>query len=129
MKKPLADEQNRELVYQNLLLLWYHLGHNSRTRGSNVATAQIDQREFDTYVQELEQVFDQAVVDGDDDELFASGYLRGHFDLVVAQLELQEQRAAAVLPAVQASLDANKHELAPADQQHIADLMAKLARV
>lgn len=94
-----------------------------------MATAQIDQREFDTYVQELEQVFDQAVVDGDDDELFASGYLRGHFDLVVAQLELQEQRAAAVLPAVQASLDANKHELAPADQQHIADLMAKLARV
>lgn len=95
-----------------------------------MATAQIDQREFDTYVQELEQVFDQAVVDGDDDELFASGYLRGHFDLVVAQLELQEQRAAAaVLSAVQASLDANKHELAPADQQHIADLMAKLARV
>ncbi|HAD48475.1 MAG TPA: hypothetical protein DCF92_06595, partial [Idiomarina sp.] len=34
-------------------------------------------------VEQLEAVFDQAYEDGNDDELFASGYLRGHFDLVV----------------------------------------------
>lgn len=52
----------------------------------------MQQNNFDHFIQQLEQVFDQAVQDGDDDELFASGYLRGHFDLVVAQLELQEKQ-------------------------------------
>lgn len=38
---------------------------------------------FNAVIEQLESVFDQVYVDGSDDELFASGYLRGHFDLVV----------------------------------------------
>lgn len=90
----------------------------------------MQQNNFDHFIQQLEQVFDQAVQDGDDDELFASGYLRGHFDLVVAQLELQEKaEAAAVLPSLKAALDETKHELSPADQQHIAAMVRKLEAV
>ncbi len=86
--------------------------------------------EFNEYIERLELVFDQVVETGTDDELFASGYLRGHFDLVVAQLELQEQaEIAAVLPAVYASLEQAKNELAPADQQLIAALMTQLEDV
>lgn len=85
------------------------------------------EQNFAEYIEQLEQVFDQAVVAGSDDELFASGYLRGHFDLVVAQLELQEQATAdAVLPALRSAVEQTKHELAPADQQHIAAMIARL---
>ena len=83
---------------------------------------------FNDYVQALETVFDQAVTEGSDDELFASGYLRGHFDLVVAQLELNDAaQTSAVLPAVQASVDHAKHELAPADMVHIQAMLQRLA--
>lgn len=82
---------------------------------------------FDDYVTALEEVFDQAVVEGSDDELFAAGYLRGHFDLVVAQLELNEQAEVEVLmPALADAVEATKHELAPVDQAHIQAMMAKL---
>lgn len=82
---------------------------------------------FHDFVQSLETVFDQAVAEGTDDELFASGYLRGHFDLVVAQLELQDAaRTDAVLPAVQASVDHAKHELKPADMLHIQAMLERL---
>ena len=85
---------------------------------------------FNDYVAALEQVFDDAVVYGSDDQLFASGYLRGHVDLVVAQLELNEQAdAAAIMPAVHASLEAARHELNPADYQHIQDFLAQLNAV
>lgn len=83
--------------------------------------------QFEQFVAHLEQVFDQAVVDGNDDELFASGYLRGHFDLVVAQLELQQmQDASQVLPALKQAVEQTKQELTPADQQHIAAMVARL---
>ena len=85
---------------------------------------------FNQYVAALEQVFDQAVISGTDDELFASGYLRGHVDLVVAQLELNAHaEVSAVMPAVIASVDAARHELTPADYQHIQDFLAKLTAV
>lgn len=81
-------------------------------------------------VEQLETVFDQAYVDGSDDELFASGYLRGHFDLVVAKMELNgETDPTQVMPNVQAAVDQAKHELAPADQAHVQNLMDKLAAV
>jgi hypothetical protein len=35
--------------------------------------------------------FDQAVATASDDELFAQGYLRGHVDLAVGRLQLDEQ--------------------------------------
>ncbi|RUO79719.1 hypothetical protein CWI84_08790 [Idiomarina tyrosinivorans] len=85
--------------------------------------------QLDQLVNQLEPVFDEAVVDGDDDELFASGYLRGHFDLVVAQLEMAgEDDGAQLLPQLKQAVDATKNELAPADQQHIANMLARLER-
>lgn len=86
--------------------------------------------EFHALVAQLEPVFDAAVVTGDADELFASGYLRGHFDLAVAQLELNDHaQAAAIMPAVRASVEANKHELKPADQALIQGLLDQLEAV
>lgn len=83
--------------------------------------------DFATFVEQLETVFDRAVNEGTDDELFASGYLRGHFDLVVAQLELQQQaETQQVLPALADALHATKHELAPVDQGHIKAMFARL---
>jgi hypothetical protein len=35
--------------------------------------------------------FDEYVVDGSDDELFASGYLRGHVDLVIGGALAQQE--------------------------------------
>ena len=37
--------------------------------------------DLNTLVDHIEPVFDEVVAAGTDDELFASGYLRGHFDL------------------------------------------------
>lgn len=85
---------------------------------------------FHDYVAALEQVFDDTVASGNDDQLFASGYLRGHVDLVVAQLELNDQAdPATVMPAVTASVEAARHELSPADFQHIQDFLTQLAAV
>jgi hypothetical protein len=85
---------------------------------------------FNDYVAALEQVFDAAVAQGTDDQLFASGYLRGHVDLVVAQLELNDfAEAAAVMPAVTASVEAARQELSPADFHHIQEFLAQLAAV
>ncbi|RAJ96905.1 YfcL family protein [Aliidiomarina maris] len=80
-------------------------------------------------VDQLEPVFDEAVVDGSDDELFASGYLRGHFDLVAAQLMMQgETEATKLWPALAAAIEQASHELAPADQVHVQNLYLTLRR-
>lgn len=86
--------------------------------------------EFHALVAQLEPIFDAAVVSGDADELFASGYLRGHFDLAVAQLELQDNaEPSAILPAVRASVEAHKNELNPTDQALIQRLLDQLEAV
>lgn len=75
----------------------------------------------------VEHVFDDAVVHGDDNELFASGYLRGHFDLVVAQLELQGETAPnALWEALQTALHNTRNELNPQDQQHVHAMLQRL---
>lgn len=81
-------------------------------------------------VEQLEAVFDQAYEDGNDDELFASGYLRGHFDLVVAKMEMNgETDPATIMPNLRAAVEQSKHELTPADQAHVQNLMVKLEGV
>lgn len=96
-------------------------------KGLLVMSAQL---EFNQFIARLEQVFDQAVVEGSDDELFASGYLRGHFDLVVAQLELQQNaQPEAVMPALHNAVQQTRHELAPADQAHIQAMIRQLEAV
>jgi|GEM_PF-314429 hypothetical protein len=41
------------------------------------------------YIDRLSAFFDDAVQSASDDELFAQGYLRGHVDLAIGQLQVQ----------------------------------------
>jgi len=42
------------------------------------------------YIDAAQQYFDDLVVKATDDELFAGGYLRGHFDLAVGYAEVEK---------------------------------------
>ena len=42
------------------------------------------------YIDAAQQYFDDLVVKTTDDELFAGGYLRGHFDLAVGYAQVEE---------------------------------------
>lgn len=44
---------------------------------------------LEKYEQALEEWIDQIVTSGDDDALFASGYLQGHFAVVLSELEME----------------------------------------
>ena len=41
------------------------------------------------YIDAAQQYFDDLVIKATDDELFAGGYLRGHYDLAVGYAELE----------------------------------------
>lgn len=85
------------------------------------------QATLEQIIEQVEPVFDQAVVEGNDDELFASGYLRGHFDLVAARLLMAGETDPAVLwPALDTAIRDASHELNPADQTHVRNLYVKL---
>lgn len=45
---------------------------------------------FTQYVDAATQFFDDLVEHADDDQLFAGGYLRGHFDLAVGYAQVDE---------------------------------------
>ncbi len=57
-------------------------------------------------ISQMSDYFDNSVAHLSDDELFASGYLRGHVDLAVGQLQLTEQAFSVddIMTAVDASL-------------------------
>lgn len=42
------------------------------------------------YINAAQQYFDDLVIKATDDELFAGGYLRGHYDLAVGYAEVEE---------------------------------------
>ncbi|WP_394204083.1 YfcL family protein [Shewanella waksmanii] len=69
------------------------------------------------------------VASGDDDALFASGYLQGHFAVVLSQLEGQQQQDFAALAAkMDECLATADTELAPADYQLVADAWSQLSQ-
>jgi hypothetical protein len=75
------------------------------------------------FIDAVAELFDALVPVATDDELFASGYLRGHFDLAVGSLEVAAEPFAAtdVLQQVNVTLSqaiANG-ELNQQDQQHV----------
>ncbi|MBC3764521.1 YfcL family protein [Neptunicella marina] len=79
---------------------------------------------FDQYVDVIESQFDAAVENGSDQELFMSGYLHGHFSLVVSQCEQSNNTSVpacneAMLDSLQQAFD--KKELEPEDQQQVLD--------
>jgi hypothetical protein len=43
-----------------------------------------------SYIDAAQQYFDDLVDKATDDELFAGGYLRGHFDLAVGYAQVEE---------------------------------------
>ncbi len=45
---------------------------------------------FDRYVDQAQVLFDKLVETANDDELFAGGYLRGHFDLQVGYAQVEQ---------------------------------------
>lgn len=47
---------------------------------------------LDKYDAALESWIEDTVVNGDDDALFASGYLQGHVAVVLAQLEIESNQ-------------------------------------
>lgn len=53
---------------------------------SSINSNTVDNTE--TYIDNVAHYFDQLVPIATDDELFASGYLRGHFDLAVGTLQI-----------------------------------------
>ncbi|WP_445768116.1 YfcL family protein [Rheinheimera sp.] len=78
-------------------------------------------------------LFDALVPIASDDELFASGYLRGHFDLAVGTLQLDDTpfSAADVITQVNSTLAqaiANG-ELNSADQQHVTLIWQRLQQL
>ena len=81
-------------------------------------------------ISQMSDYFDNSVAHLSDDELFASGYLRGHVDLAVGQLQLTEQAFSAddIMTAVDASLAVaiQNGELNHADELLVQSIWQKL---
>lgn len=82
--------------------------------------------EFETRVLSL---IDAMVDEGSDDELFASGYLRGHLTLAVAEIEARGEHTPqalqiAVANSLQQAIGAG--ELAPRDQMLVLGMWDNL---
>jgi hypothetical protein len=84
---------------------------------------------FNQFVCVVEKYFDSVVEQGTDHELFISGYLSGHFSLVVSQAEQQHEFILAALDRrMQASLSAafEDQELIQQDQKDVLQLWHRL---
>ena len=81
-------------------------------------------------ISQMSDYFDNSVAHLSDDELFASGYLRGHVDLAVGQLQLTEQAFSAddIMTAVDASLAVaiENGELNHADELLVQSIWQKI---
>ncbi|MCL1147699.1 YfcL family protein [Shewanella marinintestina] len=87
---------------------------------------------IEQYEQTLQDWIESIVAEGDDDALFASGYLQGHFAVVLSQLEVEtEQDLAALDVKMSECLALARQELADSDYTLVSDawtqLSAKLA--
>lgn len=85
------------------------------------------------FIDAAAELFDALVPVASDDELFASGYLRGHFDLAVGTLQVAAEpfSKVEVIAQVNTSLAqaiANG-ELTEQDQQHVAAIWQRLQQL
>lgn len=79
------------------------------------------------YEEKILDLIDAMVETASDDELFASGYLRGHISLATADCEQEGMDDVATLKArVDESLKSNANELNPSDQVLVHNLWASL---
>jgi hypothetical protein len=90
-------------------------------------------QQTDTYINAMADYFDQSVATASDDQLFAAGYLRGHIDLAVGTLQLQEQPFSVdtlqqqVMQSLQQAIQAG--ELNAHDQTLVMDIWQQLQQL
>ncbi|EGA71334.1 hypothetical protein VISI1226_11219 [Vibrio sinaloensis DSM 21326] len=79
------------------------------------------------FEEKLLELIDARISSASDDELFAGGYLRGHISLSAAACEEEEINDIDVLKSrIEASLEAARSELTPADRVIVNDLWLEL---
>ncbi|QSX28827.1 MULTISPECIES: YfcL family protein [Shewanella] len=82
---------------------------------------------FEKYENALDQWIAGIVANGDDDAMFASGYLQGHFAVALAELEAEGDVDSERLDTKMAAcLDIARGELAPADFALVANAWDEL---
>ena len=87
----------------------------------------------EAYIQNVANFFDQLVPVASDDELFASGYLRGHFDLVVGTLQVagdnftKEQVIEQVNTSLQQAI--SQGELSETDQATVQSIWQRVQQI
>ncbi|MGS0683424.1 YfcL family protein [Shewanella sp. 125m-7] len=87
---------------------------------------------IEKYEQTLQDWIERIVAEGDDDALFASGYLQGHFAVVLSQLEVESNQDMSALEVKMSEcLALAREELGDTDYALVSDawiqLSAKLA--
>ncbi|MBE1274767.1 YfcL family protein [Enterovibrio baiacu] len=81
------------------------------------------------YEEKILDLIDAMVETATDDELFASGYLRGHISLAAADCEQEGIEDLDTLKVrVDGSLKDNANELTPSDQVLVANLWSSLQK-
>ncbi|MFD2180208.1 YfcL family protein [Veronia pacifica] len=82
---------------------------------------------IEEYEEKILELIDEMVETASDDELFASGYLRGHISLAAADCEQDgEEDIFSLKIRVAKSLKDNASELSPVDQSIVANLWQRL---
>lgn len=90
-------------------------------------------QQTENYITAMADYFDQSVATASDDQLFAAGYLRGHIDLAVGTLQLQEQPFSVdtlqqqVTQSLQQAIQAG--ELNENDQKLVVDIWQQLQQL
>ncbi len=83
---------------------------------------------IEQYEQTLQDWIESIVAEGDDDALFASGYLQGHFAVVLSQLEAEsEQDMAALEVKMTECLALAREELSDTDYALVNDAWTQLS--
>lgn len=83
---------------------------------------------IEKYEQTLQDWIETIVAEGDDDALFASGYLQGHVAVVLSQLEVESEQGLSVLEAKMTEcLALAREELSDTDYALVNDAWMQLS--
>ncbi|ABV87905.1 YfcL family protein [Shewanella pealeana] len=83
---------------------------------------------IEQYEQTLQDWIETIVAEGDDDALFASGYLQGHVAVVLSQLEVESEQGLSALDAKMSEcLALARDELSDTDYALVDDAWTQLS--
>ncbi|GIU26168.1 MULTISPECIES: YfcL family protein [unclassified Shewanella] len=83
---------------------------------------------IEKYEQTLQDWIETIVAEGDDDALFASGYLQGHVAVVLSQLEVESEQGLSALEAKMTEcLALAREELSDTDYALVNDAWTQLS--